>query len=264
MRFILAGFLLVVSSMAMADELADANAALLKKSYPQALALYTKLASAGNAEAQLRLGEMYWYGEGVALDRAKGDALFAQAAASGNKAAVEAQGLSARRAARMGDIEHWTTSYDGADLTRGKFSCPAPVIPDVSKKNDEIKKTTAAFNAWQDCQRAFSANIDDALPVGKRIPGDVLELMSEEEVNQAKRRLSEVYAAVMDKAAAEATAIIARRDHWEKATVAYVTEENKLTEARNLKARIDFEMNAQTRMLSNSDMGNSRVVAPSK
>ena len=59
---------LLFAGLAHADELADANALFQKKAYPQALQLYTKLANAGNAEAQLHLGEMYWYGEAGAID----------------------------------------------------------------------------------------------------------------------------------------------------------------------------------------------------
>ena len=80
-----------VGGHASADELVDANAALQQKNYPVALKLFGKLASDNNHEAQLRLGEMYWYGEGAPLDRAKGDALFAQAAAGGDPGAVAAQ-----------------------------------------------------------------------------------------------------------------------------------------------------------------------------
>ena len=64
---------LLFASVALADELTDANALFQKKSYPQALQLYTKLATAGNAEAQLHLGEMYWYGEAGAIDNAKAE-----------------------------------------------------------------------------------------------------------------------------------------------------------------------------------------------
>ncbi len=79
-----------VGGNAAADELADANQALQQKNYTVALTLFSKLANNNNREAQLRLGEMYWYGEGAPLDRAKGDALFAQAAAAGDPGAVAA------------------------------------------------------------------------------------------------------------------------------------------------------------------------------
>src|SRR6266571_6458393 len=79
---------LVLGSAAHADELADANALFAKKAYPQALQLYTRLANAGNVEAQRHLGEMYWYGEAGAIDNVKADGWFRKAAAKGDKVAI--------------------------------------------------------------------------------------------------------------------------------------------------------------------------------
>lgn len=44
---------LLISAAALADPIGDANALFAKKSYPEAMQAYTKLANAGNAEAQL-------------------------------------------------------------------------------------------------------------------------------------------------------------------------------------------------------------------
>lgn len=98
MRALVLAVALSISGAAFADDLADANKALMAKSYPQAMELFGRLAAAGNAEARFRLGEMYWYGQGVPADRAKGDALFAQAASAGISAASTALTRSARRA----------------------------------------------------------------------------------------------------------------------------------------------------------------------
>ncbi|MEJ7807750.1 MAG: sel1 repeat family protein, partial [Telluria sp.] len=119
-----------VASSASASELGDANQALQQKNYRVALELFGKLAATNHREAQLRLGEMYWYGEGVPTDRTKADALFAQAAASGDPAAVAATKLSARRAAQADDIALWTGGYTGAELRSGQFDCKAPAIPE--------------------------------------------------------------------------------------------------------------------------------------
>ncbi len=118
----------VVGGSAHADELADANLALQQKNYPVAVKLFGKLAAGNNSEAQLRLGEMYWYGEGVAIDRSKADTLFAQAAARGNQDAIAATKLSGQRAARGADIALWTGGYTGAELRSGKLACKTPAI----------------------------------------------------------------------------------------------------------------------------------------
>lgn len=232
MRQLIFLLLLAVGGSALADDLAKANSALASRAYPEALALYGKLASTGNAEAQLRLGEMYWYGEGVALDRAKGDALFAQAAAAGNQEAVAAQSLSARRVQRSAAIAHWTAGYDGADLTAGKFACVAPTIPEVSITNADVQAATAAIAVWHACHDAFVVNLNASLPAGKAIPPDVAVVMSEQETQQAKSHLDGVYAGVSRKAEASATAILARRDKWQLATAAYVENQNNTYKAR--------------------------------
>lgn len=247
MRSLILCLALTLSGGAMADELADANRALAAKSYPAALQLFTRLADAGNPEAQLRLGEMYWYGEGVGLDRAKGDALFAKAAAAGNQEAAAAQALSAQRAGRGADIAFWTSGYDGADLTAGKYSCAAPAIPEVSQTNAEITAVNAAIAAWRDCHNGFADNLNAALPAGKRVPPDVAILMSEQETQQAKAHLGQVYDKVMDKAQASSAAILARREKWEAATVVSVDEQNRrAAEARTRQAQAQME---QERML---------------
>lgn len=216
----------VAGASAAADDLGNANVALQQKNYPTALQLFGQLAAGGNPEAQLRLGEMYWYGEGVALDRAKGDALFAQAAAKGNQEALAATSLSARRAARSADIAWWTSDYQGLDLTSGQWRCTPPVIAQQSSSNADIKATSDAIKAWSDCYNGFVDHVSQALPPGKAIPGDLLELMSELELAQSRAHLDQVYARVLADAKARADATLARRDAWEKATQAYAKTAN--------------------------------------
>jgi TPR repeat protein len=242
MRAIVLAVALSLSGAAYADDLADANKALAAKSYPQAMQLYTKLAAAGNAEARFRLGEMYWFGQGVAPDRAKGDALFAQAAAAGIADAKTAMTRTARRAERSADIAHWTAKYDGADLTSGKFRCDRPAIPALSKSNDEIAATSKAYNAWTACYNAMIANLAESMPAGKRIPADVLDLMTEAEFDQARAHLDRVYGSVADRAQAEAADTLAQHGAWEKATVAYVAETNRVVATRNKMEKEQLEL----------------------
>ncbi len=245
MRAFLFCLILCAAGAASADTLAEANKLLEAKSYPQAVQMLSKLADGGNADAQLRLGELYWYGEGVALDRAKGDALFARAAASGSKAALEAVELSSKRGQRSKDIAYWTSSYDGADLRSGTYLCEAPVFPAVSTNKDEIQTTAAKADAWVQCYKGFVDNMASAMPPGKRIPEDVLTLMSDQEVEQAKTHLDKVYAGMLATAKAEATSTLAQRDAWIKATNTYVAETNKANEARTKEAQRQLETAAR-------------------
>ena len=244
MRAIVLAVALTLSGAAFADDLSDANKALTAKSYPQALQLYTKLAAAGNAEARFRLGEMYWYGQGVAVDRAKGDALFAQAAAAGIADAKTAMTRTARRAERSADIAYWTEKYDGADLTSGQYRCDRPAIPAVSTSNDEIASTGKAYNAWTACYNGMIANLSDAMPPGKRIPADILDLMTETEFDKSRTHLERVYARVADTTQAGAAEVVAQHGAWEKATVAYVADTNKqlATRAKMEKEQVELRM----------------------
>jgi TPR repeat protein len=218
-RFIATLFLILGASTAWADELADAAKAVSAKDYPQALAIYTKLAHAGNPVATLRLGEMYWYAEGVPLDRAKGDALFAQAAAAGNEAAVAATGLSRQRQQRLADIAYWTSTYDGADLFPGKFGCAEPAFPKFSDNKRTILAVAAAAETYTACYNRFIDNVADAVPPGKRIPKEVALVMSEQEFNQAREHLTKVYKQVVARERIVADRMMAQRHAWMTETV---------------------------------------------
>lgn len=222
---------LAFASLAHADELADADALFKKQAYPQALQLYTKLANAGNAEAQLHLGEMYWYGEAGAIDLVKADAWFRKSAAKGNKTAAASLEVIKQRELRRADIDYWVSKYDGADLTAGKFRCPAPRIPAVSKVNDEISSIAAAMTAWQDCYNAFVANLNASAPLTKRIPEDISKLLNKEESAAAKAHLAEIHTRIGADGSINAKLVLADFDAWRTATEKFVTEHNELVKS---------------------------------
>lgn len=252
------------AGVANADELADASQALQQKNYPVALKLYTKLASANNSEAKLRLGEMYWYGEGVALDRAKADTLFAQAAASGNQAAIAATKLSAERAARSAEIAYWTGGYTGAELRLGKFECKPPVIPARSTANAEITQISGEISTWTTCYNNFVANMASLMPSGKAIPAEVLEVMSEQELSQARVHLDAVYKSVIAAAKADSAPFIVQRDTWQAATEEYVKAENELVKQRTAAITRELELATRNRDLAKS-LGTIRPrIAPTR
>ncbi|MDB5961058.1 MAG: hypothetical protein JWP59_2352 [Massilia sp.] len=232
-----------------ADELSDAASALDKKNYAVAVASYTKLANAGNPEAMLRLGEMYWYGEGVPLDRAKGDALFAKAAAAGNQGAAASLKLSAQRQARMADIAYWTSGYDGADLTAGKYACVAPVFPPYSETKRAVAAVSDSYAAYIACYNAFIDNIGAAMPAGKRIPEEVALLMSEDELAQARAHLDKVYTAAAARGRAAADQTLAQNAAWAKGTEEYL----KTQQLR--RDQLQAEMDRQRASNANTSVG---------
>jgi hypothetical protein len=244
-RMIACMLLVLGIGAACADELANAAKALTTQHYPEALATYTRLAQAGDPEAALRLGEMYWYGEGAQLDRAKGDALFAKAAAGGSVEAVAAAKLSGQRADRLRDIAYWTARYDGADLTAGSLHCAAPSIPQYSDSKRSIAAVGRANAAYAACYNGFIDNLMHALPPGKRIPADVAIVMSEQELLQANEHVGKVYAAVAAREKRVADQVMANRASWIDATMAYLKTQEARTQqlvydAGRARAQSDF------------------------
>jgi uncharacterized protein len=225
MRRYLSCLLFALCTHALADELADANKLLESKAYPQAIAMLTKLADAGNTNAQLRLGQVYWYGEGTPVDRARADALFAKAAATGSAEAKVALGLTAARQQHMADIEYWTTKYDGADLSSGQFECKPPVVPEKSATRDEVKATSNAVNQWEACYNAFAKHLVDVTPAGKVIPVEIADLMTDQEMDQARAHLDAVYSRVAASRKAGADQTLQAYNNWRKHTTEYLQQQ---------------------------------------
>jgi hypothetical protein len=220
--------LLVCSASVAADPLADANALFAQKAYPQALQAYTRLANAGNADAQQQLGQMYWYGEAGMVDEAKAEAWFTKAAAKGNKVAIASLELMKQRVTRRAEMDHWVGKYDGADLKSGEFRCPAPRFPALSKVNEEIDRVSGLMTAWQECHNRFVVNLNAASPLVKRIPPDVARLMNKDEHEKARVHLEQVQANLSESAKVNAKMVLADFAAWRDATEAWVSEHNAI------------------------------------
>ena len=221
--------LLMSSAAFSADDISTANALFAKKDYPQALQLYTKLGNAGNAEAQLHMGEMYLYGEAGAVDLVKAESWFKQSAAKGNKTAIAALEMMKQRVVRRADIEYWMSKYDGAELRSGQYRCPIPRVPAMSKQNDEIAAVAAKVAAWQACYNGFVENINATAPLTKKIPKDITDLMTKDEMTASTKHLEEVYTRIVEGARVESKLFLSDYNVWRDATDAYVGEHNKMT-----------------------------------
>lgn len=242
---------LMATPLAQADDVADGAVALNNKSYAEALRLFSKAASAGNAQAQFQLGEMYFYGEGIPVDEKTAAGWFQKSAAAGNKDAVEALARIDRRHASQDKIAFWVSKYDGADLTKGRFACAAPVIPDVSSATAEITKVGADYSAWRDCHNAFLDNLSALLPVGKQIPSDIEILMTDDELMRARSHLGQVYKTVAAGRTSEAALVVARYDDWTSRTKVLVKANNDDLQRRNYEHLL-----ANDRNYSHSDGSN--------
>jgi TPR repeat protein len=221
---------LLFSSAANADTLAEANALFAKKSYPEALQLYTRLGNAGNAEAQQHLGEMYWYGEAGAVDEAKAQAWFHKAALKGNAVAIASLDLMKQRSARRAEITHWVEQYQGEDLKTGQFNCSVPRIPAISKQSADIERVSASIATWQDCYNNYVTNLNAASPLVKRIPADIVKMMNQAETARAAERLALVQENLVEEARVNAKLVLADVAAWRSATDAYIKEHNAIVE----------------------------------
>lgn len=219
---------LLLSGAVYADELADANALFAKKSYPEALQKYTKLANAGNPEAQLHMGEMYLYGEAGAVDLPKAESWFKKSAAKGNKTAIAALEMMKQRDLRKADMEYWMSKYDGADLKSGQYRCPTPRVPAISKQNDEIDAVSKKVDIWKNCYNAFVENLNANKPLTKRIPKDVADLLTKDEMATATTHLEAVFSRLAEEARVSSKLFMADLTAWREATEAYVTENNRI------------------------------------
>jgi uncharacterized protein len=229
-KFLLTLAAVLLAGTVHAGELEDAKSLFEQKNYPAALKLYTKLANAGNPEAQTSLGQMYWYGEAGKVDEAKAEALFRKAAAKGNKVAAESLVVMEQRVKRRADIDYWVSGYDGADLKSGTYACPAPRIPAVSKQSDEIERVTNAINKWQDCYNAFVQNLNASSPLTKRIPADIAKLMNASETERATKHLAQVQENVSEEAKVASKLVLADVAVWRSATEAYIAEHNAIVD----------------------------------
>jgi hypothetical protein len=236
-RLLLSVLMVAAAGAAFADDLGDADKALRAKEYGRAFPLYARLADAGNSEAQFRLGEMYWYGEGTKVDLAKSQSWLQKAAAGGHAGARETLAVLKERERRSADLAYWTQGYRGEDLASGKYACPAPSIPSVSTRSDEIKAVGQAIGQWETCYNDFVAAINAAGPAIQRIPADVVRLMTPAEVAQAAGRIDTVTAGLIQQRQIEAQAFAARRDTWLASTEKVIAESS----AEVQKARLDYE-----------------------
>lgn len=226
MRRFLLSLLFVSCGALAADDLAEANRLLAAKDYGKAMAMFTRLADAGNPDAQLRLGEMHWFGEGTGEDLDAARRWFEKSAAAGNAGAKESLLVLDRRKTHGAEIAYWTQQYDGADLRAGKFDCPLPAIPEASRTNEDIKATKDAIDSWRACQQGFMANFNATVSGGKHIPAEVLGMMTPSEVKRARDHVQAVYASLKAKAIADVNTVASKQMEWHKATDAFAKEEN--------------------------------------
>jgi hypothetical protein len=153
---------------------------------------------------------------------------FQKAASKGNKVAASSLDIMQQRVERRAEIDHWVSRYDGADLKSGRFHCPAPRIPPISKQTEEIERVSKAIAKWQDCYNGFVNNLNAVSPLSARIPADIARLMNASELERAGKHLAQVQENIAEEARVGAKLVLADVGVWRSATEAYVGEHNAI------------------------------------
>jgi hypothetical protein len=226
---------------ARADELADGMKAWEQRDFARAQQIYSRLANAGNVQAQLLLGELYGFGEGVPEDLATAEKWISKAQAGGNPDAAASLASMRERAARKADIARYVSGYDGTEVRLAKFGCVKPAFPEESRSKADIRKVEAGTNAWRACYERFAANLAAQMPPGKAIPEGVASLMSLEELDRARATMDRAYAQAGNEAGAEAKAILADYDSWYARTEKLGLAMEKKTKDDSLRRQMDLD-----------------------
>ncbi|HEY1147075.1 MAG TPA: hypothetical protein VGF27_00790, partial [Pseudoduganella sp.] len=206
--------LAAAAGAALADDLADGIKAWEAQDFAKAHQLLGKAAAAGNPEAQLMVGEMYGFGEGVPEDAAKAESWIRKAQAGGHKDAAESLNTLKQRGAHKQDIAYYISGYKGDEVRLEKYGCVKPVFPQESRTQNDIKSVKATMDAWNECYERFGKGLTAVQPAGKAIPQDVAKVMSLSELQQARAAMDKTYAAIAADGDRQAREVLAAHDKW--------------------------------------------------
>lgn len=239
-KLVVAAWLALLAGVAQADDLAEGIKAWETQDFAKAHTLLGKLAEVGNPEAQLMVGEMYGFGEGVTEDPVIAERWISKAQANGHKGAAESLNTLKQRGLRKQDIAFYVSGYQGDDVRLANYGCVKPAFPQESRTQNDIRQVKAAMDAWEDCYDRFGQGLVAAQPAGRAIPQDVAKLMSLSELQQAQTNMDKIYAAVAMDGDREARDVLAAYDKWVNST-------KEWTMAMQQKTRNDLEIRNRQR-----------------
>jgi hypothetical protein len=183
----------------------------------------SRLAASGDSEALMRLGDMYWYGDGLVVDRDKADELFRRAKAAGNANATAALLRTAERQQHLAEITYWTTGINARQLTGQEFACAAPEFPVFSDIRVDATKVVNAYEGYRACYNGYVDKLFGDLPTVRRIPASLSVLMSDDEFDQARTRIDTLVATTVAELQRRSAPVLADRDRWVARSAAYIT-----------------------------------------
>jgi hypothetical protein len=237
--------------LALADELADSVKAWEQRDFARALQGFTRLANAGNPQAQQLLGEMYGFGEGVPEDPAKAREWLEKSRAAGNTEAAASLQTLQQRAARKADIARYQAGEQWSGANLASAGCARPSFPEKSLKADEIKEIGQRVSAYRACFEKFVDGL-----AGRKLPDDIAGLMSLTELEKARAASDAAVLRVAGEARAEATQVIADNDAWVQRSKEYATAYNARmkSESDQRQREIDETTQRYKAVVGNSSM----------
>jgi hypothetical protein len=141
--------------------------------------------------------------------------------------------MGAERRASMGIAESLIRVSVGIEDTDDLLA-DFPDLPAASRTKAEIQATSDAITKWESCYQGFVVAVNAGGNPLRRIPADVLQLMSPREAEQAGKHIDAALAQLVDRRQAEAFSFAARSQIWFGAT-------SKLVLAGHTQAEIDGE-----------------------
>lgn len=184
------------------ETIVEAKKMLEAKSFESARSILLTLTKQGNAEAFGLLGEMYWFGDGTAVDMKTAETYFKQGAA---KADAKSQGflnLIAQREARKGEISFYTNEAVDPKFRYLDNKCVTPEYGINSYAYNQKLNTI-----WRKCYREFQSAIQQAKEKDQVVvPEDLLQILTEDEIKKVEannRKIADLILENMDKSKAE-------------------------------------------------------------
>jgi beta-lactamase regulating signal transducer with metallopeptidase domain len=163
------------------------------KEYAKALAILNFLVRENDVEAQVMLGEMTWYGEGVESSQPIAVSLFKKAASSGNVKAQKFLELFAERENRQAEIKYYMTEFDGGDYKFNAKECPQIDFNQAVYNRYMASEKLDQYDKWVNCFNLQTGKISTLQNMRSVIPLSLLNIMTSKELDKAKQHLSKVF-----------------------------------------------------------------------
>lgn len=203
------------------DDLTEANRLRGKKEFSRATSLYQILAEQGSVEAQLALGEMYWYGAGVASNPKLAEEWFKKAAANGAINAEKFLNLISEREKHQSEINFFANEFDGKGFKFAEMNCSRPDFSTAAHNSVDIENMINQINEFAACFNKYGERLNTSRNLDQQIPNDILRLMTNEEVEKSINRSMRALAMIRLTANMIADDFTMEKRTWETRTREY-------------------------------------------